>query len=100
MKNTYNTSNTIKPSIDLEYLFDPIIKATDKYGVNTPELDEAIDNSKQALNALMLREFLILIGDNVKIGIVDQSTLAKANRNQLKYELRAAAQRKYGGTSE
>lgn len=33
----------------LEYAFDGVIAATDKYGVNTPGLDKAIDEAKAAL---------------------------------------------------
>ena len=33
----------------LEYAFDGVITATDRYGVNTPELDKAIDEAKLAI---------------------------------------------------
>lgn len=40
---------------ELEYMFDSVIQATDKYGVNTPELDKALDDSKAKLSTLLQR---------------------------------------------
>jgi hypothetical protein len=34
---------------ELEYIFDPVIRATDKFGVNTPELDKAMDEARAAI---------------------------------------------------